>query len=130
MESKKRDAEHGAAAVEFALVVPLLLMLLFALMDMGWVFNQQLSVTAAAREGARYMAIHHNEAGAQTEAESRMLSMVPSASFSYDAVCSDSIEDEDFQVTVSIPLTDLTGWLTALLGERTLDGVGTMRCGG
>ena len=62
---------RGAAAVEFALVFPLLLIMLFAIIDFGWIFNQQLTLTEAAREGARYNAIHSIEAGAQTDGEAR-----------------------------------------------------------
>lgn len=106
-------------------------MMLFAIMDIGFVFNQQLSVTAAAREGARYIAINYAEPGAVGVAEGRMSDMVAGTpSFDYGPACSDAVEDEDFRVTVSMPLTDLTGWLTALLGERELEGVGRMRCGG
>lgn len=47
-------SEHGAAAVEFALVVPLLLLLLFGMISTGFVFNDHLSVTNAVREGARF----------------------------------------------------------------------------
>ncbi len=41
-------------------MLPLLLIMLFAIIDFGWVLNQQMSVTAAAREGARYYAIHNS----------------------------------------------------------------------
>lgn len=48
-----RELDRGAAAVEFALVMPLLLLLVFALIDFGRMFNAQIVVTEAAREGAR-----------------------------------------------------------------------------
>lgn len=46
--------ERGAAAVEFALVVPLLLMILFGMISTGLTLADHLSTTNAAREAARY----------------------------------------------------------------------------
>jgi len=48
------QSDAGANAVEFALVLPLLLVLLFGTITGGLLFNQQLSLTQAAREGARF----------------------------------------------------------------------------
>jgi Flp pilus assembly protein TadG len=45
--------DRGAAAVEFALVVPVLLMILFGIIDFGLLFNNSLSVKQGVREGAR-----------------------------------------------------------------------------
>jgi hypothetical protein len=47
------DADRGAAAVEFALVVPVLLMILFGIVDYGLFFNNSLSVKQGVREAAR-----------------------------------------------------------------------------
>ena len=55
--SALRD-EQGAAAVEMALVLPLLLLLLFGIIDFGRVLNAQITLTEAAREGARAAALH------------------------------------------------------------------------
>jgi hypothetical protein len=51
-----RGREAGQALVEFAMIVPLLLLLLFALVDFGRAFYTWLLVTNAAREGARVAA--------------------------------------------------------------------------
>ena len=48
-----RRSERGAELVEFALVFPLLLLVLFGIMDFGLLFQRYETVTNAAREGAR-----------------------------------------------------------------------------
>jgi Flp pilus assembly protein TadG len=45
--------EDGAAAVEFALLLPLLVLLLFGFIQFGLAFNTKIQATNAAREGAR-----------------------------------------------------------------------------
>ena len=50
-EADSRDA--GLAAVEFALIVPLIVMLLFAVITAGTAAAGQLGLQAAARDGAR-----------------------------------------------------------------------------
>ncbi|MBP1920796.1 TadE family protein [Youngiibacter multivorans] len=52
------SGEAGQSAVEFALVLPLLLVLLLGIIEFGWFLNAKITVTGAAREGARYYAIH------------------------------------------------------------------------
>ncbi|ACX52170.1 TadE family protein [Ammonifex degensii KC4] len=49
--------EKGQAAVELALTLPLLLLILFALVEFGRVFFAYLVITNAAREGARLAAV-------------------------------------------------------------------------
>ena len=45
--------DRGAAAVEFALVVPILLLLVFGIIDYGRFFFDSVSLRQGAREGAR-----------------------------------------------------------------------------
>lgn len=46
--------EEGAAAVEFALLLPLLMMILFGIIEFGLVLFNQEVITNASREGARF----------------------------------------------------------------------------
>lgn len=46
--------EGGAAIVEFALVTPLLLVLIFGMLSAGLSYNRKLALTNAVREGSRY----------------------------------------------------------------------------
>jgi Flp pilus assembly protein TadG len=47
------DRQRGAAAVEFALIVPLLVSMLLGVVDFGMALSQNISLQGAAREGAR-----------------------------------------------------------------------------
>ena len=49
--------ERGASAVEFALIVPVLLMLVFGIIGFGIIFAQQLSLGNSARQAASYGAV-------------------------------------------------------------------------
>src|SRR4051812_5771486 len=46
-------SERGAVLVEFALVVPVLVLLVFAIIDFGFTFNDWISVRQGARDGLR-----------------------------------------------------------------------------
>jgi hypothetical protein len=50
----RRDDEFGASLVEFALVLPVFLMLILGMMTGGLAYSRKLSVAQAAREGARF----------------------------------------------------------------------------
>ncbi len=52
-EATRRGDERGAALVEFALALPLLLVVIAGIVDFGFVFQRYEVVTNAAREGAR-----------------------------------------------------------------------------
>lgn len=45
--------ERGAAAIEFALLLPVLLLILIGAMEFGYMFYTQQLITNASREGAR-----------------------------------------------------------------------------
>ncbi len=45
---------YGQELIEIALLIPLLLLIAFGVLDMGRVFHAAITMTNAAREGARY----------------------------------------------------------------------------
>jgi Flp pilus assembly protein TadG len=59
--------DRGAAAVEFALLLPVLILLLFGIVEFGRALNAQITITQAAREGARLASLGTALATVQTK---------------------------------------------------------------
>ena len=55
---RRRRAERGSEAVEFALLLPILLLVLLALVQVGALARDQLVLTQASRAGAREAAVN------------------------------------------------------------------------
>jgi Flp pilus assembly protein TadG len=66
--SGRKARDRGATAVEFALVLPLLLLLVCGIIDFGRALNAQITLTQAAREGARLGALGYSSAAIQARA--------------------------------------------------------------
>jgi hypothetical protein len=54
MMRRKAAGENGQSLAELALVMPLLLMILISMVEVGWAMRSQLIVTTAGREAARF----------------------------------------------------------------------------
>lgn len=50
---KLKKETNGQSLVEFALVLPFLILLILGMVEFGWILNGQITLTSAAREGAR-----------------------------------------------------------------------------
>ena len=62
--AQSSDEDRGAIIVEFALIVPILLVLLVGIINFGVAYNTQIAVQAASREGARALALGNCAQGA------------------------------------------------------------------
>ena len=139
-EGRNRSArdDSGAAAVEFALVLPILLVLVFGIVDFGRLYFTQITLTDAAREGARVLALEgasgsgYTAAQADTDAQTRVLGAVTGVSGTVAVTTGACTTGQPVTVTATTdfsfitPLPDLAG----LLGITTVTGTGVMRCGG
>lgn len=122
-----RESERGAAAVEFALLVPILIMLILGIMEFGRAYNVQASLTNAAREGARSMAISKNPDTARTAAKNATSYLNPPLADSNIAFSQlDCPVNAQTTVTISYSLSTMTG----ITGPFAMTGRGTMLCGG
>jgi len=52
--SKLKKSPRGQSLVEMALVIPILIIVLFGILEFGRIFHSYLVITHAAREGARF----------------------------------------------------------------------------
>lgn len=123
----ERKHERGAAAVEFALVLPVLLLLVMGIIEFGHAYNAQLTLTQAAREGVRVMAISNNPATARAATKNAAASLYPSLTDANVAVSPAACTPGNkATVIITYPLPTFTG----IVGPITLTGRGVMLCGG
>jgi len=120
------ERSRGAVAVEFALVAPVLLALVAGIVEFSHAFNLQISVTQAAREAARMMAITNDQVEAETAAENGAPGLDTSA-FVFTFTPTACVADGTVNVEISYTADTLTGIFGS---DVTLVGVGAMRCGG
>lgn len=115
--------EYGAAAVEFAILVPILILLVFGIVEFGRAYHTQVTLTHAAREGARVWALGGTEAEA-TAATETAAPTIQTITVTTTACNPPDPTELTAQTTFSynIPLFDS--------GTIDLIGTGVMRCGG
>ncbi len=110
--------DAGAAAVEFALVLPILVMLLFGIMQFGIVYDAQITVDHAAREGARMAAVGGNVAGA-VAAQTTGLD-ASKVSLTGPTLKNDATRGDYYEVTVKYAYTlDIPLWGTKSLSLQS-----------
>jgi Flp pilus assembly protein TadG len=70
----RRSNQRGQAVIELALTLPLLLVVVFGIIDFGFMFQRYETVTNAAREGARLGVLTNSAGYTATEAQNRAIS--------------------------------------------------------
>jgi len=121
------DSERGAVAVEFAILLPLLLMLVLGTIEFGRAYNAQITLTNAARDGVRVMAIANDPTSAKTAAISAAASVSTTIPTS-DVTLSTETCSTGAQVTLTVKYTLST--ITGIAGPFPMTGKGVMLCGG
>lgn len=122
-----KATESGAVAVEFALLAPVLVMILLGIMEFGRAYNVQISLTAAAREGVRNMAINNSQATARAAAKNATIQLNPTLADGNIAFSApDCTMGSQMTVTITYSLSTMTG----IAGPFAMTGKGTMLCGG
>jgi Flp pilus assembly protein TadG len=116
--SKRR--EGGQSVVELALTLPLVLLLIFGMVEMGWLISARQSLDTMTREGARAGIVAATTTASRTAVSNRVTAVKPpymknavtvTVTFSNAA----SFKDGDITVATAYnlpPLSPLTEFLT------------------
>jgi Flp pilus assembly protein TadG len=133
---KRRDRQSGVAAVEFALLLPILLTLTLGAIEWGFFFFVDQRVTNAAREGARAGTLLEAPpitpaATGKLIAENAAKNYLTQVGLKTDGVVADPnvvLDDgtRGIKVTIRLPYVPLTGFLTSVL-PKTAVGIAVMR---
>jgi Flp pilus assembly protein TadG len=94
--------QRGASAVEFALLVPIVVMLAFAIFEFGIAYHNYISLTHAAREGARLAAVNFDVDPGLDEFEDRVRNSAPTINI--ESIDLDG-QDGNIGDTVSVTVT-------------------------
>jgi Flp pilus assembly protein TadG len=119
--------------VELALVLPILLVLVFGIIDFGRAYNAKISLTQAAREGARVRALGGDAAATTTRVQlATGFSPASSVSGAPGTACPANPATTDVATVTATyafsyvtPVGALAGFAT---GPVTLTGKAVMRC--
>jgi Flp pilus assembly protein TadG len=136
----RRRRDRGAAAVEMAIVLPLLLMVIAGIADLGRAFYYQLVISNAAREGARMLALNYTVPQMQSRVSQAAMDVGTVTTPTY-VVCPSSIPSPPSTPPASSVTVQASGFQWMFLGDvATLFGTsiatpdirstGSMRCTG
>jgi Flp pilus assembly protein TadG len=105
---RQRRRFFGQNMVEFALVAPLFFFTIFGVLEGGWLLYNQNEITNAARDGARYAAVHGTESQGLSDAGDIAAYTVDTDDVKAAIVKRLSISNPDsIQVTVTEPDGDM-----------------------
>lgn len=100
-----KKSQHGAALLEFAIVLPVLLLLVMGILEFGWAFNGWITLTGAAREGARVAVVDANNANVTSAVTSHTTTFTTNPTVNVDRS-----DEENVTVTVTGSLPPLVGF--------------------
>ena len=139
---EKIKSEKGAAMVEFAIVLPLLLMLVFGMIEFSIMFYDKAVITNASREGARAGIVYsYPNRITDGEIEATVVNYVSDKLITFSATppsaedlttvtgqCSNAGDVVTVTVTYPYEFLVLPNFITTLTGSIDLSAVTVMRC--
>lgn len=126
----RTPSERGAAAVEMALVAPLLIALVFGIIDFSRAFNAEIQLSQAAREGVRLAAIGV-PTYTKSQAEDRARQAAPNPGFTNTQISVPTVQ----MCSTASGLNDVAKVVVnyqfnGILWQHKLEQTAVMRCSG
>ncbi len=142
-----RARHRGVELVEFALLAPVLLLIVFGVIEFGFVFNDHLELRSGSREGARLAAVDNGCANSQctTTPQAQLDALISAtrakanglagqASIRVSVNCSNAggcpvsvVGTDTVMVCVNYTVRSVTGLLAPLVDNYVLRASATMR---
>jgi len=115
--------ERGAGLVEFSLVFPILIMLIFGIIESSWAFSQQNDIRHGAREGARLTAVDFGDVQDVAEEVCLRMNVVrdgQAPTITLTPLSANGTTDGQARITVAANVQTLTGLLDPFIGGMNL----------
>jgi Flp pilus assembly protein TadG len=123
----KSPGSQGAAAVEFALVLPLFIVLLFGVVEFGLIMDAKGIITHASREGARYGVVYRLTPKTKADIETYVQNYLQEAGFTGATVTATPGNPLSVKVDYPYHFAALPAFIAGLSGPLTLSAETTMR---
>ncbi len=132
---RRGGGQRGAVLVEMAVVAPILLVLVFGIMESGWFFTQQVELNNASREGARLAVVDYGPAAviaAETCARAALSGSGATVTVTRSVVLDPEVGDppgtpESVTVTMAKNYSSLTGFLDPIFDGLAMSSTVEMR---
>lgn len=118
----RRECERGVAAVEFALVVPILMSIIIGIVEFGMAFNYRTQLNNATQIAARSYAIDRDWATARAN----VTGLAPTATVTKNIDCTAATAGSAVTITATVVRPTYTGLFGASFTYR---GKGVAQCG-
>ncbi|MDH8677312.1 TadE/TadG family type IV pilus assembly protein [Fusibacter bizertensis] len=114
---RKLKNENGQSMVEFALIVPLLLLIIVGIIEFGFMFSGYLTLTNASREAVRTISLGRSDSAAILRANDTIVNLDKDQML-VKIDPSDAAREQGDSVTVTITYdyTFLTPFMEAIFG--------------
>ncbi|MDH3606596.1 MAG: pilus assembly protein [Acidimicrobiia bacterium] len=112
-------SDEGVAIVEFAIIAPVLVLLLFGIIEASWAFSQQLEVRHGAREGVRMAAVNEGSLDDIVAATCAQMDLSTSGA-TVSLLKSGPAVGDSVRLEVVAPLDSITGLTSLVFGGPTL----------
>lgn len=126
--NKRLGDQRGVASLEFVLILPILLFVLFASVELSRAWFTMNLLTTAAREAARAGVVSAPDA-VQAAGTAKLNQLLGSGNWTGTVTCNPApcAPDSQVQVNVSMPFTTVLPNLLPMLSSITLQQTASMR---